>query len=451
MRLIARFAQEKKEFFEVITVYDEDILKEQIDKKMPTLISIAKEYPAAIWFERKIRDDFGIKILDTVDERPLVKQEHFPANIFPMRKDFIAKSVTPNKKHSSKERSSLNMLIGPTHPYHLESSQFKLVQRDEKILDFEFKPFQKHRGIEKMLEGLSLEGAREIVERISASDSVAYQMAFLDIELQASKKTLPEVIKKRHVFLLELERIINHLTALAVICQEVHFDGGAEFLNRHMTLGRKAMKSLTASRFGFSSVRVDSDFSDREEVYEFLLCLEKELPNFEQWILKRKKTLKQTLGLGVVSREKVIEYGLVGLMARCVDVGLDRRHKNNFFLNHEYCINREEKGDTFSRFTIRISEIFTSLRMMRSLVENNILPFFLGTSIDGEYYSYVESSAGELMMYISLKDGLIERFFLRDPTFLNAQVLASCIKNSNVSDLSLMIKSIPLNISAIDL
>ena len=138
-------------------------------------------------------------------------------------------------------------------------------------------------------------------------------------------------------------------------------------------------------------------------------------------------------------------------MARSRGIHLDRRDENVFYTQHDYHINTEEAGDTFSRFNIRVSEIFTSLRMMKSLVKNNILPFFLGTAIDGEYYSYVESSAGEVMMYMALKDGVIERFFLRDPTLLNAQALPFCIKDSKVSDLSLIIKSIPLNISAIDL
>ena len=420
MRLIARFAQEKEDFLEVITVYDDSIKKEHLDKESPHLTSIAKDFPAAIWFERKMTDDFGIKILDATDERSSIKLN-----------DKLVTSVT--------------------HPYHLESSQLHFMDNNKRISDFEMMPFYKHRGIEKMVEGLKLEEAREIVERIAASQTVAYQTAFLDIELQASKKSLPDMIKKRHLFLLELERIINHLTDLSILCQLMEFYDGSEFFIKYVEKGRVVMKKLTANRFGFSSVRVDSDFLNMDEVYEFLVLLGKELPQFESWIEKRDKIFKKILLLGQISKEQAIEYGLVGLMARSVGIDLDRRDNNTFLLEHDYHINMEEEGDTFSRFNIRISEIFTSLRIMRSLVINNVLPFCLGTPIDGEYYAYVESSAGEVMMYISLKDGLIERFFLRDPSFLNAQILPVALENANVSDLSLIMKSIPLNISAIDL
>ena len=287
MRLIARFAQEKEKFFEVITVYDKRTIKERLNKVTPALISIAKDYPASVWFERKIRDDFGIEILYSNDERPLVKHEHFPKNIFPMRKEFKNNVIKYEKLDNSEYKPEHGMIIGPTHPYHLESSQFQIFEKDGMILHFEMMSFYKYRGIEKVLEGLSLEEARVIVERISASQTVAYQTAFLDIELQASKKTLPDMMKKRHTFLLELERIINHLTDLSMLCQLIEFYDGSKFFIRHAEGGREAMKKLTSNRFGFSSIRVDSDFSDMDEVYEFLFLLEKELYEFEKWIEKR--------------------------------------------------------------------------------------------------------------------------------------------------------------------
>ncbi|CAA6820132.1 MAG: Formate hydrogenlyase subunit 5 [uncultured Sulfurovum sp.] len=451
MRLIARFAQEKDDFFEIITVYDKRVIKERLNKKTPALISIAKDYPAAVWFERKISDDFGISILYSNDERPFVKHEHFPLGIYPMRKGFTQSTIRHEGEEAIDIKMNQGVVIGPTHPYHLESVQLQFFDRKQTVLHFEMMPFYKYRGIEKMLEGLKVSEGREVVERISASSSVAYQMAFLDIELQASKKTLPDMIKKRHSFLLELERVINHLTDLSLLCQLVEFSDGAEFFIKFVEEGRKTMKELTGHRFGFSSVRVDSDFQNMDEAYNFVFLLEKELLVFRKWIETRDKILEQTLLLGQIPKQKVLDYGLVGIMARCSGVRLDRREEEPFFEKHDYYMNVEDAGDTFSRFNIRISEIFTSLRIMRTLSKNDVLPFFLGTVNDGEYYSYVESSLGELMMYIAVKEGVIERFYVRDPSFLNAQALPFCVKNSDVSNIGLIIKSLPLNISAIDL
>jgi len=450
MRLIARFAQEQEKFFEIITVYDKRTIIEHLNKKTPALISIAQDYPAAAWFERKITDDFGIEILYSNDKRHLVKHEHFPKDIFPMQKKYTKLSVS-HEEEVSLSTNNHGVILRPTHPYLLESSQFQLFDKDQTILHFEMMPFYKYRGIEKMLEGLTLEEGTPIVERISATESIAYQTALLEIKLQASKKVLPEMLKKRHIFLLEFERILSHLSDLATLCQLVEFHDGSSFFDKLLELGREKMKELTGHRFGFNSIRLDNNTENIDNVYEFLFSLEKDLISFEKWIETKDNILKKMLLLGQISKKDAEAYGLVGLVARCSSINIDRRHDDNFYEKNDFYINLEEAGDTFSRFNIRITEIFTSLRVMRNLRTHEMLPFCMGTPVDGEYYSYVEASTGELMMYISLKKGIIDRFYVRDASFLNGLALSLAIKNSDVSTLGLIVKSIPLNISAIDL
>jgi len=138
-------------------------------------------------------------------------------------------------------------------------------------------------------------------------------------------------------------------------------------------------------------------------------------------------------------------------MARSVNLNIDRRVDNKLYRNHCFTIAQEGMGDSSSRFKIRLTEVHSSLKMMRCVIESKVLPFFLGTYQDGEYFSYIESASGELMMYIELVDSKIERFFVRDPSFLNAQALSRCIKNNEMDSLGLILKSIPLSFSANDL
>jgi formate hydrogenlyase subunit 5 len=91
MRLIARFAQETPENFEIIDVFDKEIKKTEIDKNNPIAKTFTDKYPAAIWMERKIRDEFGIEFVGSFDSCPAVKHERFPKDIYPMRKDFQKK------------------------------------------------------------------------------------------------------------------------------------------------------------------------------------------------------------------------------------------------------------------------------------------------------------------------------------------------------------------------
>ena len=450
MRLIARFAKEQEKYFEVITVYDLKVVKERINKKIPILLSIAKEYPSAVWFERKMLDDFGIKILYGTNKPSLVYHKQMVAETYPMRKGY-------RKKHLLYEKpllfSALNtsLSLGPTQAYHLESSQFRFIEKNNTMTQFNTKNFYKHRGIEKMLEGLTLEEARPIVERISGSMSMAYQLAYLDIELQASKKELPMIIKKRHLFFLELERILNHLFDMSLICQFVEFKEGAFFLMKLHEEGRELLKKLTGHRYGFSTITIDGSLLSVEESDEYLFYLEQELLWFEKWISKEDYFWKKLLNQGVLLKKDIEAYGLVGLMARSVDIDLDRRQNDKLYMEYDFCRASEYTGDVSARFKIRLTEIFTSLSLIKPLIKNRVFPFFIGSIIDGEYYSYIESSSGELMMYISIKNQKIERFFLRDPSFLNAQILPHVMNGNLITSLGLISKSIPLSFSASDL
>ena len=94
-----------------------------------------------------------------------------------MRKNYTKLSVEYKAISNERYDERHGLILGPVQPYLLESAQFQLFDRNKKILHFELMPFYKYRGIEKMLEGLSLEEARAIVERISAPNTIAYQMS----------------------------------------------------------------------------------------------------------------------------------------------------------------------------------------------------------------------------------------------------------------------------------
>ena len=91
MRLIARFAMEIEEGIEIIDVFDKDI-KRNIAKDFK-IKTLTKQYPSAIWMERKIADEFGVVFEGSFDTRPLIKHEWFPKNIYPLRKNFNQKKL----------------------------------------------------------------------------------------------------------------------------------------------------------------------------------------------------------------------------------------------------------------------------------------------------------------------------------------------------------------------
>ena len=70
---------------------------------------------------------------------------------------------------------------------------------------------------------------------------------------------------------------------------------------------------------------------------------------------------------------------------------------------------------------------------------------------DGEYMSFVESSIGELFMYMKIKDGVVDRFYVRDPSHINWQAFHTTIYKDIIADFPLINKSFDLSYAGNDL
>ena len=455
MRLIARYAKELEESFEIVTVYENTIEKELIAKDTPVIQTLAKKYPAAIWFERKIQDDFGIVVEDAFDKRPLVHQERFPKDIYPLRKSFQDKSLQESeyvsyKYEAIKGDGVFQVAVGPIHAGIIEPGHFQFSQAGEEMLHLEVRHFYKNRGIEKMLEGKNLLEAKPIIERISGNESIAYQICWRDIVLQATEDKIPLTLQKRHAFLLELERLIHHLTDLGFIPNDAGFGAALAYASKLAEDARRKMREFTGHRFGFGAIGFTNSFIDIASTREWLQELRESVAYFQEWIMDVPSLWDRFDTTGVLPLKKALKYGCVGVVARASGVANDRRI-NPFYLEHGFVMASEVSGDVGARFKVRLAEVHNSILMMENFLEEDDTQLSLQDLQDGEYSSFCESSIGELFMTVDIKDGLIERFFVRDPSFINWQALHIMMRKDIIADFPLINKSCDLSYAGNDL
>ncbi|QOP45928.1 NADH-quinone oxidoreductase subunit C [Sulfurimonas paralvinellae] len=455
MRLIARYAKELQNDFEIITVYEETIEKELVSKEQPKIKTLAKKYPAAIWFERKMHDDFGIIVEDAFDKRPLVQQERFPKDIHPLRKDFTNTQLEeteyiPYKYEAISGDGVFQVAVGPIHAGIIEPGHFQFSQAGEDMLHLEVRHFYKNRGIEKMLEGKTLREAKPVIERTSGNESIAYQICWRDIYLQASQQELPLALKKRHALLLELERVIHHLTDLGFIPNDAGFGAALAYGSKLAEDARRKMKELTGHRFGFGAIDFENHFIDTATFSEWLHELEESIEFFEDWIMDIPSLWDRFDTTGILSLKKALKYNTVGVVARASGLSLDRRI-NSFYLEHGFIMASEVSGDVGARFKVRLQEVKNSITMMQHFLEEDTSTLELSSIHDGSYHTFTESSIGELFMAIDIKDGVIERFFVRDPSFMNWQALHLMMRSDIIADFPLINKSCDLSYAGNDL
>ena len=455
MRFIARYAKDSGRVFEITTVYDTRVEKEQVHKEKPVITTLSHEHPAALWFERKMQDDFGIIVEDAFDKRPLVHQEQFDTNLHPMRKDFKEKELKqsefqPYDYEVIKGEGVFQVSVGPIHAGIIEPGHFHFSQAGEKMLHLEVRHFYKYRAIEKMLEGKTLQEAKPIIERISGNESVAYQICLRDIMLQSSGQELPQALQKRHAFLLELERVIHHLTDLGFIPNDAGFGAALAFGSRLAEDARRKLKELTGHRFGFGAVDFENKFIDTASLHEWLDNLQESVEYFEDWITDIPSLWDRLDTTGILALKKAVKYDSVGVVARASGLAVDRR-VNPFYLEHGFELASELSGDVAARFKVRIAELKNSLILMHNFLEEEASSFALNTLQDGEFMSFAESSIGELFMAVEIKKGVIERFFARDPSFMNWQAVHLMMRSDIIADFPLINKSCDLSYAGNDL
>jgi Ni,Fe-hydrogenase III large subunit len=455
MRLIARYAKELKNTFEIVTVWDEIIEKEQVSKENPCIKTLTKSHPSAIWFERKIHDDFGIIIEDAFDNRPLVAQERFPKSVYPMRKSFQEKNIDfadyhPYKYEAIGGDGVFEVAVGPIHAGIIEPGHFQFSQAGEDILHQEVRHFYKHRGIEKMLETKTLFEAKPIIERISGNESIAYQLCWRDIVLKATKSKLPENNRKYHALLLELERTIHHLTDLGFIPNDAGFGAALAYASKLSEEARRHLLTIAGHRFGFGAIDFKSHKLDTEALKHYLDTLEEAINFFETWIIDIPSLWDRFDTTGILKKRKAVKYDAVGVIARASGLKLDCR-ENDFYHTHGFKIQGQTSGDVSARFKVRLDEVKNSIEMMRNFSVETCEEVSLNSINNGVYSAFSESSIGETYMSIEIKEGKIERFFMRDPSFINWQVLHLMMPGNIIADFPLINKSCDLSYAGNDL
>ncbi len=455
-RLIARYAIEHEENLEVVTCFEGETRRQQLSKVAPRVETLSHVHPAAIWFERKMHEDFGIEIEGAFDTRPLAHHETIAYQCHPMRKhrtDTTVETVTHRSyDYETVEGEGVFQVgVGPIHAGIIEPGHFHFSQAGEEMLHLEVRHFYKYRAIEKMLEGKTLWEAKPIIERISGNASIAYQLCWRDIVVQSSGAILPEAARRYHAMLLELERAIHHLTDVGFIPNDAGFAAALAFASTLAEDARRQMQVLSAHRFGFGAIDFESKTFDSRQMRAWLKRLEEQVEQFHTWIGDIPSLWDRLDGTGILPYAKAVKYDCVGVVARASGVKLDRRD-NDFYRAHGFLFQREKSGDVAARFKLRLAELRNSIEMMHHFADDSSWRCeILQPLRDGEYTAYCESALGELFMTITLKGGRIERCFVRDPSFVNWQALHLMMSGNIIADFPLINKSCDLSYAGNDL
>ena len=475
MILISLFAAEnfEKTGFSLMYVFEKKtsakLLAFNLSLKDRQAVSVARIFPIACYFEREIRDGFGIEFAGAFDRRRLFLHEAYPDDFHPLLKSFKNGhlDLKPGEQKGAEytfkavEGEGVYQIpVGPVHAGIIEPGHFRFGVMGETIFNLEIRHFYKHRGLEKLAENKKQGDGIVIAESISGDESAANAAAYAMAIEQINACVVPKRAWQIRTILLEMERIYSHLGDLAGMQVDVAYPAGASLMLilREEILRYNAI--LTGSRFlkGIiipGGLKQDIPANKLKDFREYLAGFS---DRFEEavkaaydssWVVDRFETT------GKVDNRLVIPLNLCGPVARASGAYADTRrdHPYGIYRQLELEIPVKKEGDVLARFHVKTAEIRNSADMIKVVIkilqEGSI--FTKCSDKDGYALSLIEAPRGQNLHWVYVKNGVIDRYKIRTASFCNWWAIEHAVLGNIVPDFPVINKSMNLSYAGNDL
>ena len=326
-----------------------------------------------------------------------------------------------------------------------------------------------HRGLEKIGEMVPYPGYMPFTDRIDYLAAMfaneGYAMAverLLGVEVPARAKYLRAIAG-------ELCRISNHFISVGTMATDI----GAATPLTHALRERESvndlLEELCGSRLTFNYHRIggvsfDAPAGWSDKILRFLDHLDSYIQEWDRLISFNKVYVKRLANVGVISREKAIDFGLAGPNLRGSGVAWDIRRDMPYgaYPDFEFVIpvgtgRMGTVGDCWDRYYVRVQEILESSKIVRQalakLPEGEVMakvPRKLKPEA-GEAVGRVESARGEMLYYV-VSDGSEKAYRVRVRTgsFMGMGIIEELSRGIMVADLIAVISSLDVVAPEVD-
>ncbi len=388
------------------------------------------------------------------------------------------------------ETKELTISMGPQHPATHGVLRLVLDLDGETVVKCTPYVGYLHRGVEKLAENKTYLQFIPLTDRLDYISSMANNIGYCVAVEKLFGIEVPERAHFIRTITAEMTRISSHILWLSTHALDI----GAmtvflyAFREREWLLDlfeKLCGARLTVSYTRIGGVRNDVPEGWLDDLYRFTEKFPKRVEEYETLIDQNRIWLRRTKGIGVISAEEAINWGLSGPSLRGSGVPYDVRKYMPYaaYGKIEWDVPIGKNGDVYDRYRCRMEEFRQSNRIIRQCIEKMpdgpvmadapkfILPpkdkvlsdiehlihqFILitkgpMTAPVGEIYVATEAPKGELGFYI-ISDGTGKpyRMKIRAPSFVHASVLPRLCVGHLVADVIANIGTIDIVLGECD-
>jgi len=443
-----------------------------VDPARPELPSISAEVPAANWHEREAQDLLGIAFLGHPDPRPLVVHDGWPKGLYPLRKEFDPKQRPPVEPaeefpHLVVEGEGVfEVPVGPIHAGIIEPGHFRFSTVGESVLNLEARLFYTHRGLAKRVEGLAIDEAFFVAERMCGVCSVSHGLGFCEAAERIAGVEVPARARVLRTVALELERLYNHVGDIGNIAAGASYHYGTSAGSRMKEALQQVNEQFAGHRFlrGLvtpGGVRLDLSAREAASIETAMASTSEALVSLMARIENNLPVLDRLDTTGVLRKEDAIALGVTGVAARASGVDRDARrdHPHAAYATESgltVSVATDVDGDVHARLAVRAAEARESIRLIRALLAC-VLPGPIRVAMPealppwGIGMAAIESPRGASIHWLRADAaGRVDRYHLRSASYANWPAVPLAAQSAIVPDFPLVNKSFELCYSCTD-
>ncbi len=346
--------------------------------------------------------------------------------------------------------------IGPYHPLQAEPELFKLYCDGEIVKDVKWETGYNHRGIEKLSESKTFDQVFFLVERICGICSTSHPFAFANCMEEIVNVEIPDRAKYIRSIIGELERIHSHLLWAGLAGHFLGYNTVFMWVWKYREPVLDLFEIITGNRnsyamFKIGGVRRDIPNNLVPTIQKNLDALKHKLDLLIGVVMDDPVIHARTKGVGVLTKQDIINFAAVGPTARASGVAIDVRQDDPYaaYPLVNWKVITAEEGDVFAKVAVRLLEMYESVSIIEQCLEGlkkekeGDIEVKVKNVPEGMGTGRAEAPRGEVFHFVTTDGGYSPvRHKVRAPSYTNISTFKKSCVGQTISDATISLAAV---------